>query len=129
MVVINCFICRLRQNKGALLGHLNCLLTDLYHCLHWPVRYLLHLLYQLDKTHFHHHWHRSNLFWYFIFSTSHKSTLIVWELEGVNHDGSNLSMFYYGWSLQKKLFAIELGFVGVYFTDQKEKPSIICDRL
>ena len=38
-------------------------------------------------------------------------------------------MFYYGWSLQKKLFAIELGFVGVYFTDQKEKPSIICDRL
>ena len=30
---------------------------------------------------------------------------------------------------KKKLFAIELGFVGMYFTDQKEKPSIICDRL
>ena len=32
---------------------------------------------------------------------------------------------YYGWSLQKKLLAIELSFAGVYFTDQKEKPSII----
>ena len=30
------------------------------------------------------------------------------------------TMFYYGWSLQAKLFAIELGFVGVYFTDQME---------
>ena len=39
------------------------------------------------------------------------------------------TMFYYGWNLQKKLFAIELGVAGVYFTDQKEKPSIICGRL
>ena len=30
---------------------------------------------------------------------------------------------------KKKLFAIELGVAGVYFTDQKEKPSIICGRL
>ena len=30
---------------------------------------------------------------------------------------------------KKKLFAIELGFAGVYFTDQKEKPSVICDGL
>ena len=43
---------------------------------------------------------------------------------------SNLSNNALLWlKFTKKLFAIELGFVGVCFTDQKEKPSIICDRL
>ena len=47
-----------------------------------------------------------------------------------NNVGWSLQKNCYGWSLQKKLFAIELSFVGVYFTDQKEKPSIIIyDRL
>ena len=43
---------------------------------------------------------------------------------------SNVSNNVLSWmKFTKKLFAIELSFVGVYFTDQKEKPSIICDRL
>ena len=43
---------------------------------------------------------------------------------------SNLSNNALLWlKVTKKLFVIELGFVGVHFTDQKEKLSIICDRL
>ena len=43
---------------------------------------------------------------------------------------SNLSNNVLLWlKLQKRLCAIELGFVGVYFTDQNEKSSIIYDKL
>ena len=46
---------------------------------------------------------------------------------GANSNLSNNALLWLKFT--KKLFAIELSFVGVYFTDQKEKLSIIYDRL